>query len=142
MGTVAHGSAFVLDPRYNGDGMDSDDVEKTEKYISKYTVTADEDQSIQQVRLSQYFMFSQWVRKHRAEQSVQYQLLFAEDTDLRMSPLQFWSTRGHHWPLVQTLALRLFSLCCTSCESERAFSSLGFIHSKLRNSLGVEKADM
>jgi len=138
----AHGAAYLLDPRYNGAGMDSNSLELTEIFISEYTVIEGESTAVRQMRLAEYFQYQEWVRRHSAANSVQYKLLFAENAASRMSPLQFWVTRGVSWPLVQPLAMRLFSLCCTSCESERAFSSLGFIHSKVRNRLGVQKADM
>lgn len=138
----AHGVAYVLDPRYNGDGMDENTTELTEKYISEYTLSEGESSIVIQSRLAEYYQYQGWVRRHSAEKSVQYEILFAENAAHRMSPLQFWQIRGARWPLLQPLALRIFSLCCTSCESERAFSSLGFIHSKVRNRLGVEKADI
>eukprot|EP01032_Pedospumella_encystans_P011446 gene11446-13305_t len=136
----AHGVAYVLDPRYNGADMSGEDKDDVEEYISEYTAK-EEDESIRMLRYKEYTSFTKWVRDHKARYSVQYAALYA-DGDARQTILEFWQTRGTEWPLVQPLALRVFSLCATSCESERAFSCLGFIHSKLRNRLSPEKANM
>ena len=45
---------------------------------------------------------------------------------------------GSSWPILQGVALRLFSMATFSAASERNFSTFGFIHSKLRNSLTYE----
>jgi hypothetical protein len=42
---------------------------------------------------------------------------------------------GLEWPAVQKIAVKIFSLATSSAASERNFSTFGFIHSKLGNSL-------
>ena len=49
--------------------------------------------------------------------------------------LSFWLTDGPEWPLLQDLALRVFTMATSTAASERCFSTFGLIHSKLRNCL-------
>lgn len=51
------------------------------------------------------------------------------------SPAQYWAIDGKAWPTLQVLAKRVFSLLTSSAASERNFSTMGFVHSKLRNKL-------
>ena len=53
--------------------------------------------------------------------------------------LQFWRTEGNLWPSIQNMALPLFYLTTSSAACERNFSSLGFIHNKLRSRLAHDK---
>ncbi|KAH6566286.1 hypothetical protein BASA60_009545 [Batrachochytrium salamandrivorans] len=53
--------------------------------------------------------------------------------------LQFWLVDGLEFPQLRDLALQVFGMVCSSAASERSFSTMGFVHSKLRNSLGSEK---
>lgn len=57
--------------------------------------------------------------------------------DRTVSPLQFWTVEKR-WTTIQPLAKKLFSLMASSASSERNFSALGFIHTKLRNRLSQE----
>jgi hypothetical protein len=43
--------------------------------------------------------------------------------------LQWWQADGTDWPLLQNLALRVFSLAASAAASERNFSTFGLIHS-------------
>ena len=49
--------------------------------------------------------------------------------------MNYWVSEGNDWPLLQQVALRVFSMSCSSAASERNCSTFGFIHTKLRNSL-------
>jgi hAT family C-terminal dimerisation region len=73
--------------------------------------------------------------KETQENSIRFQLLSSR----RKTPLQYWLSDGSEWPLQQKLGIKLFSLATSSAASERNFSTFGFIHSKMRNSLGPEK---
>jgi hypothetical protein len=57
------------------------------------------------------------------------------------SPLQYWQVDGVSWPLLQQIALKVFSLATSSAASELNFSTFGFVHSKLRYCLTTEKAE-
>jgi hypothetical protein len=49
--------------------------------------------------------------------------------------MNYWVSDGNDWSLLQQVALRVFSMSYSSAASERNFSTFGFIHTKLRNSL-------
>jgi hAT family C-terminal dimerisation region len=49
---------------------------------------------------------------------------------------QLWGSYLQDWPLLAHLALKVFSAASSSAASERNFSTMGFIHSKLQNCLG------
>jgi hAT family C-terminal dimerisation region len=73
--------------------------------------------------------------KEKQENSTRFQLLSGR----RKTSLQYWLSDGSEWPLLQKLAIKLFGLATSSAASERNFSTFGFIHSKMRNSLVPEK---
>ena len=52
--------------------------------------------------------------------------------------LQYWLVDGKSWLEVQKIAIKLFSMATSSAVSERSFSTMGCIHTKLQNSLDVE----
>jgi hypothetical protein len=52
--------------------------------------------------------------------------------------LQYWLTDGLQWPDFQKIAVKLFSMATSSASSDRSFSTMGYIHSKLRNSLNAK----
>ena len=52
--------------------------------------------------------------------------------------LQYWLVDGKSWLEVQKIAIKLVSMATSSAVSERSFSTMGCIHTKLRNSLNVE----
>ncbi len=52
--------------------------------------------------------------------------------------LQYWQTDGCQWADLQSVVVRLFSMATFSATSEQNFSMMGFIHSKLRNSLSAK----
>jgi hypothetical protein len=56
-----------------------------------------------------------------------------------MSILDFWRTEGKSYPYLQRLAVQVFNLVCSSATSERNFSDMAFVHSKLRNSLSFDR---
>jgi hypothetical protein len=53
------------------------------------------------------------------------------------SILQYWLTDGSRWPTLQSICIKLFTIATSSAASERNFSAMGFIHSKLRNRLAA-----
>jgi hAT family C-terminal dimerisation region len=73
--------------------------------------------------------------KEKQENSIRFHLFSSR----RKTPLQYWLSDGSEWPLLQKLAIKLFSLATSSAASERNFSTFGFVHSNMRNSRGPEK---
>lgn len=57
----------------------------------------------------------------------------------KKSVLDYWKLDGSDYPLLQKLALQVFSMATSSSSSERNFSTFGFIHSKLRNHLSADR---
>jgi hypothetical protein len=55
--------------------------------------------------------------------------------------LKYWQTDGCQWAYLQSVVVRLFSMATSSAASERNFSTMGFIHSKLRNSLSAKTVE-
>jgi hypothetical protein len=56
----------------------------------------------------------------------------------RTMPLQYWQSDGAAWPDLQKFGVKLFTLAKASASSERNFSTMGIVYSKLRNSLRTE----
>jgi zinc finger BED domain-containing protein 1 (E3 SUMO-protein ligase ZBED1) len=61
------------------------------------------------------------------------------ETELNMNPLVFWK-HENRWKRLQSLTQKVFTICATSTSSERGFSGMGLICTKLRSSLHPETA--
>ena len=86
----------------------------------------------------QYTNFVAKATPVKSSNSICYQILENGSKTIH----QYWLVDGAQWSALQKLALWMFSMATSSTASEQAFSSFGFIHSKLRNRLGnnnVEK---
>jgi hypothetical protein len=55
--------------------------------------------------------------------------------------LQYWLKDGLEWPNLQKIAVKLFSMATSSAYSERSFSTMGYILSKMRNSLNAKTVE-
>ena len=53
-------------------------------------------------------------------------------------PIQYCLTDELKYPTLQQIAVRMFSLVASSAAKERNFSTVAFVHSKLRNKLSQE----
>ena len=56
-------------------------------------------------------------------------------------PLEYWVADGCEWPELQKIATKLFSMATSSATAEQNFSTMGFIHSKLCNSLSPKTVE-
>jgi hypothetical protein len=54
--------------------------------------------------------------------------------------LQYWQVDGAEFPAIRAVALNVFSMVTSSAASERGFSTMGFVRSKMRNRLGSERS--
>jgi hypothetical protein len=54
---------------------------------------------------------------------------------------QFWGSYLQDGPLLAHLALKILPFVSSSAASERNFSTIGFIHSKLRNCVGRDTVE-
>jgi hAT family C-terminal dimerisation region len=102
-------------------------------------VPADDTKSVDDTRRENLYMqFTDFVISAECERksnSFRFKML----RDKRKTPLQYWQADGVSWPLLQYIAIKLFAMATSSAASERNFSTFGFIHSRLRNSLAPEK---
>ena len=52
--------------------------------------------------------------------------------------MEWWLTDGGDYPILQKVVIKPFSMATSTAASERNFSTMGFVHSKLRNSLAPD----
>jgi hypothetical protein len=86
------------------------------------------------IQFTAYFISA---TKEKQANSFRYQMLSKGSKTV----LQYWQTNGCQWADLQCVAVRLFSMATSSATSERNFSTMGFIHSKLRNSLSAKTVE-
>ncbi len=126
--TPAHGMAYVLDPRYLGKHMTFRALMDFKKRIC-----TDEDPYKPIHMMQQLNDCMEVLRDARDNQMLEFEAM-----KKRSNILQFWKINCDEFKLIQPVALNLFTLAASSAESERNFSTMGFVHSKLRNSLKVD----
>lgn len=135
----AHGIAYLLDPRFVGEGLPVDtrrDLEDSLVAIPEDGITAstDERKMLLLDQLTQYVIAA---LREKTDNSLRFKMLQTK----RKTPLQFWQSDGAAWPDLQKIALKVFTMSTSSAASERNFSTFGFVHSKLRNCLSTESVD-
>jgi hypothetical protein len=127
----AHGLAYLLDPRYMGEKLSQDARTSLEDVLFNITDDSCSDPGEKVSLFQQYTEFVISARSEKTNKTFRYDMLMRK---IKTS-YQYWLSDGSQWPLLQNIALRLFSLATSTASCERSFSSQGFIHSKLRNSL-------
>jgi hypothetical protein len=132
--------AYILDPRYIGSGMSNETYRYNENLIYSHPSEDSSTISSMEIDARQRAIFDE-IKKYRIQalndkKSNNFNYRRLRDS---LSPLEYWQTEGEYWPLLQPIALRLFSMVASSASSERNFSTFGFIHQKLRNSLEPHK---
>jgi hypothetical protein len=133
---VAHGLLYLLDPRHIGDKLPADSRSSLEEVlinspIDDVTPIDDGRKEKLYIQFTVYFISA---TKERQVNSFRYQMLSKGSKTV----LQYWQTDGCQWADLQSVAVHLFSMVTSSAASERNFSTMGFIHSKLRNSLSAK----
>ena len=68
---------------------------------------------------------------------LQYSTIEADE-----KPLEWWKTHSASFPILGILARKYLCACATSCSSERAFSTSGYILSPKRTCLNPDKVNM
>ena len=136
---TAHGLSYLLDPRLLGEGLPlhcCHDLETAlfETPINNVTPSSDKTKEIIYM---QYTNFVITATREKTIDSFCYKMLKKDSK----SVLQYWLVDGKSWPEVQKIAFKLFSMATSSAASERNFSTMGFIHTKLWNSLNVETVE-
>lgn len=130
MWSDAHGIAHLLDPRYMGCHLDRKDREKAELHIEKLYPEIKANSELD------YFKAFVFELKDRDKE-------FAANIGVNKRTVYLWwqSREADDFPTLKRLALKIFSLCCSSSASERNFSTFAFIHNKLRNRLKDDKVE-
>jgi len=136
---VAHSLSYLLDPQHIGDGLPMDSRSSLEEVlinspVDDVTPIDDNRKEKLYIQFTAYFIST---TKERQANSFRYQMLSKGSKIV----LQYWQTDGCQWVDLQSVVVRLFSMATFSATSERNFSTMGFIHSKLRNSLSTKTVE-
>ena len=131
----SHAISYLLDPRYLGSGMTPERRIHVEELIFNQPISRSQPSTAK----SQEDLFSDFTNFRIAAQEMKNQntIVYRMVMERKVSVLKFWLSRGDVWPHLQQLAKKIFGLVASSAASERNFSTFGFIHSKLRNSLSA-----
>lgn len=122
--TEYHLLAYILDPKYRGINMNSDQMDFTLDFINLY------HQEIMPEIIT-----------YQAEAYPFRDYLFKEQTVSQVQTLTWWlSLKKNISSEMLSLVTKLFTASASSAGVERIFSSYGLVHSKLRNRLGIEKS--
>ena len=95
------------------------------------TIVSKDEQEAVYAEYTAYYVHIAALKKHE-------DIGFKTVSTGRRSVLQFWHYEGQKWPCLQKFATRIFCMAASSAASERNFLTYGFIHTKLRNSLGPD----
>jgi hypothetical protein len=142
----ATGVAYYLDPKYCGARMSQDKEDKTVKFISDYKLYCDAVLTEEQIEENRKYT------EKVNDELVSFQEYFAikrveRADDLNYwnnfkDPRKYWTINGpKNYPYLFKLAIRVFNFPASTASSERTFSTLNFIHSKLRNRLQNDKVN-
>lgn len=122
----AHGIAYLLDPRYIGDGLNADVRKNIEDIIfdlpTVSTSDADNGESNEDAKLEIAQQLTEFVidaTREKSSKSFRFTLLLRN----RKTPLQFWLTDGRRWPLLQRVACKVFSLPSSTVAVQRRVAS-------------------
>jgi hypothetical protein len=124
----AIGMAYVLDPRYLGDGMSAEERKKVEDCLFEF------EPEQRELMFMEYTAYMIQASNERDEGDFRFIMLMKQSKTI----LQYWMIEGKQYPVLRSVALKVFGMVTSSASSERNFSTTGFIHSKLRNSLKPE----
>jgi hypothetical protein len=136
---LAHGLSYLLDPALLGEGLPSENRRSLEDAL--ICTPSDNghpvDDECKEALYLQYTEFKILTASEKAKNTFRFQLLAKR----KKSPLEWWLTDGNDFPDLKKIAIKLFSMATSSASSERNFSTMGFIHSKLRNSLAPQTVE-
>jgi hypothetical protein len=137
----AHGLSYMLDPRFIGEGMPRENRLQLEDVLYNFPADDEPRETFDEARAAiifqQYTEFVIAATKEKEANSLRYTML----ANGRKTALQYWLVDGKDWPELRQIAIKLFNMATSSAASERNFSTIGFIHSKLRNCLSAKSVD-
>ena len=124
----AHGVAYLLDPRYLGDNMTRKLCKEIEDFILQFpTPDGTTCYERKEKLVQEYTTFRIDALEEREKNGFRFKMIGESQ-----SVLQWWMADGTDWPLLQNLAIRVFTMAPSSAASERNLSTFGFIRSKLQ----------
>ncbi|KYQ47476.1 hypothetical protein ALC60_13501 [Trachymyrmex zeteki] len=122
--TPYHYLANLLDHRFRGQKLNQDQIEETLEYAS-----------------SRYPEAMPFIIQYQARSSPFREYLFSTENIKNVSPISWWRSLQNSMNNVMfDLSMQVHTAVASSAGIERLFSTFGFIHSKVRNRLGIEKA--
>ena len=88
-------------------------------------------------------LYMQYTKFFIATSQQKNEMLFCYKVLLKGSKIQLehWLVDGFEWPELQKIVPKLFSMATSSATAEQNFSTMGFIHSKLCNSLNPKTVE-
>jgi hypothetical protein len=120
----AHGVAYLLDPRYLGDNMTRKLCKEIEDFILQFpTPDGTTCYERKEKLVQEYTTFRIDALEEREKNGFRFKMIGESQ-----SVLQWWMADGTDWPLLQNLAIQVFTMAPSSAASERNFSTFGFIH--------------
>lgn len=128
----AHGLSYLLDPRYLGAAMPEEDVHLAVDYIATFPY---EGATYSLTARAEWAKFKLQMADWKANHPARLAHLNNHETSLYDWWMGMSDTYGH----LKELALVVFAMPHSTSSCERSFSSLAFIHNKLRNRLGNPK---
>jgi hAT family C-terminal dimerisation region len=140
MFVVAYSLSYMLDPCNLGHGLPALSHHNLENTLFE----SPEDKVMPSNASQREFLYMQYTKLFIATSQQKNKMLFCYKVLLKgpKIPLEYWLVDGCEWPKLQKIATKLFSMATSSATAEQNFSTMGFIHSKLCNSLSpntVEK---
>lgn len=121
--TPAHFLAHLLDPRYRGEKLELCQRDEAMEFLSSYHMEALPD-----------------ILNYIAKCGPFKEYLFKKNVTDNVVPLAWWKSLPNIQPQTLALVEQLHTATASSAGLERMFSTFGFVHSKVRNKLGVDKA--
>jgi hypothetical protein len=141
----AIGVAYLLDPVLIGKDMLSEHKKKAEDALfdsvfQGVVITHENHGEYKKKKDKLFLEYTKWVisaTSERAKNEYRYQML----ENRAKTCIQYWLVDGASYPTLRDVAINVFSMVTSSAASERGFSAMGFVHSKLRNRLSTEKVE-
>ncbi|KAE9014138.1 hypothetical protein PF011_g8188 [Phytophthora fragariae] len=126
----AHGGAYLLCPRYLGQGMDQETRDSVQEFIANWQGSGEEEATT--VGLVNYL---------GGQRSTSLEVKLIRQKQLTVA--QYWGGLSQ-FPLLHDIALTAFASACSSAAEKRTWAAQKFVHSQARNRLNdesVEKLD-
>lgn len=122
--TPYHLLGYILDPRFNGEHLNQEQLDEALNYANIYHPTVMPE-----------------IITYQAQGAPFSKCLFDKHIVSKVSPLIWWTSfEKKLTPDFFYLIKQIFTAVSSSAGIERLFSTFGLVHTKLRNRLGVEKA--